>query len=93
MHGFTQKCNGGRVTCNCGAAVRSGDDVIVFTACNTKGRTTRGALKVNVYLNGDLTKGTTISQFKGGKEFEVRCCIDYDENDMRPNKKGVMYSN
>lgn len=88
---FYRKCNKGRATCNCAVAVRSGDDVIVIDRCgptSTAGK--YKALKITLYLNGELTKGTKVLAFGGGKKYEVsslgqslclkdsnllRCCV------------------
>ncbi|CAG5130986.1 unnamed protein product, partial [Candidula unifasciata] len=51
-------------TCNCGAAVRSGDDVITFDTCNTRQNkiitTGKSVITVDMYKNGELTPGTRV---------------------------------
>lgn len=70
---FYRKCNRGRATCNCAVAVRSGDDVIVIDRCGPT-VTTSGKykpIKITLFLNGQLTAGTRILSFGGGKKYEV----------------------
>ncbi|XP_012937254.1 uncharacterized protein LOC106011603 [Aplysia californica] len=57
-------------TCNCGAAVRSGDDVIVFDACNRNSRRVT-VIDVQMYKNGQLTPGTSIRKHGCGQKYEV----------------------
>ena len=57
-------------TCNCGVAVRSGDDVFVAERC----RRDDGAdqpLRSQLYLNGELTQGTFIFSEYEGQRFHV----------------------
>jgi hypothetical protein len=54
-------------------AVRSGDDVIVLDVCGKdrpKGRKRR-PLSKKLYLNGELTPGTSVYQHHKGKKYEV----------------------
>lgn len=67
-----RSCNG-RASCNCAIAVRSGDDVIVVDICGVKRK--RGKkipLKAYMYLNGDLTSGTSIISYKNGINYKVK---------------------
>ncbi|XP_041368567.1 uncharacterized protein LOC121382945 isoform X2 [Gigantopelta aegis] len=66
---FYKHCvTGGTQTpsCNCATAVRSGDDVIVFRGC----RPGEG-ISVEMFLNGELEKGTRVLRYKGGQEYKV----------------------
>ncbi|BFY97752.1 hypothetical protein BsWGS_00792 [Bradybaena similaris] len=62
-------------TCNCGAAVRSGDDVITFDTCNTRqNQITSGGtsvITVDMYKNGELTPGTRVIRHGCGQKYEV----------------------
>lgn len=72
MRTFYRKCNRGKATCNCAVAVRSGDDVIVIDRCGASSSTSKyKALKMTLYLNGQLTKGTRVIAYGGGKKYEV----------------------
>ena len=68
-----QTCEVGQsseATCNCGVAVRSGDDVFVAERC----RRDDGAdqpLRSQLYLNGELTQGTFIFSEYEGQRFHV----------------------
>ena len=59
-------------TCNCGAAVQSGDDVILIDRC---GPTVNGqlvhAMTVTAYLNGKLTPGTKVYRYNNGESYRV----------------------
>ena len=65
IHTFTTACNRpwSPATCNCGAAIKSGDDVILFDRCD------RDGLDVKIFLNGELTPGTHI--FRVGQSYTV----------------------
>ena len=53
-------------------AVRSGNDVIVLKACpNERGKPGNTPLEVIIYKHGELTPGTKIMSFNGGKKYEV----------------------
>ena len=57
-------------TCNCGVAVRSGDDVFVVERC----RRDDGAdqpLRAQLYVNGNLTLGTFIYSEYEGQRYHV----------------------
>ena len=66
MHTFQRLCawRGSPIaTCNCGAAIKSGDDVIFFDTCGDTPRGThpeRQPLTVQFYTKGELTAGTSI---------------------------------
>ncbi|KAH9513339.1 hypothetical protein Btru_034658 [Bulinus truncatus] len=65
-----------RVTCNCGAAVRTGDDVITFNTCDARQNlpqygTGTSVINVEVFKNGEFTKGTKIRRFGIGQKYEV----------------------
>lgn len=63
-------------SCNCGVAVRSGDDVFVVDRCRLKPEACTDAdcrmMKVTLFVNGDLTPGTRIFKTDGGLSYEVR---------------------
>ena len=70
---FYQPCVTGTTqtpSCNCGTAIRSGDDVIVFRGC----RPGEG-ISVDMFVNGELETGTRVLRNKGGQEYKV-CCDD-----------------
>lgn len=53
-------------------AIKSGDDVIIFDRCGpTKSEREDRSLDIKVILNGQLTPGTKILRFGGGKKYEV----------------------
>ncbi|XP_013087081.2 mucin-2-like [Biomphalaria glabrata] len=65
-----------RVTCNCGAAVRSGDDVITFKTCDARQNLPQygggnSIIIVEVFKNGEFTKGTKIRRYGTGQKYEV----------------------
>ena len=82
VHVIYQKC-GPRVpaSCNCAVAVQSGDDVIVIDRCfrdrkpfNRISGTYNAhvtKMSVDLYLNGDLTPGTTIFEESDGKKYFI----------------------
>ena len=78
VHTFQRRCNG-HAACHCIIAIRSGDDVIVIDSCGPaetpKSRTPQ--IEVRLYLNGDLTPGTKIEQYNGGREYKVSVFISY----------------
>ena len=69
---FQRRCNG-HAACHCAIAIRSGDDVILVDSCGPestpKKRTPQ--IEVRLYLNGDLTPGTEIIQYDGGRTYKV----------------------
>ena len=69
---FLRKC-GSEATCNCAVAVKSGDDVIVVDRCGARQGNSRQDIPMTVtaYLNGNLTSGTKVYQYKGGDEYRV----------------------
>ena len=72
-------------TCNCAVAIRSGDDVIIMDRCGAGKPDENGALSTEkdrrmtmaMYLNGELTEGTSIEKKKGGKKFYVSHWLPY----------------
>ncbi|XP_059165094.1 mucin-2-like [Physella acuta] len=69
-------CSAGnnRVTCNCGAAIRSGDDVIVFNTCDIRqnaGNSGNSVIGVEVFKNGDFDFKTRIYRLGVGQKYEV----------------------
>ena len=62
VHGFYRDCGG--PVCNCAAAIKSGDDVIVFDRCGAMRDADHAkkdkVIEKTVYLNGDLTAGTVV---------------------------------
>ena len=68
IHTFTRACNSNvnLATCNCGVAIKSDDDVILFDRCD------RDALDIGIFLNGELTPGTHI--FRRGVNYVVSAC-------------------
>ena len=72
VHIFQRKCNSLiDASCNSAVAIKSGDDVIIIDAGGPKVISRKG-LKINMYLNGELTPGTKIIKHKGGSKFDVR---------------------
>lgn len=71
IHSFYQTCNG-KASCNCGVAVRSGDDIIVFDSCDPDGgkKVKHNPLDIRMYLNGELTPGTRVHRY-GNKKYQV----------------------
>ena len=69
MNLFSRQCNK-FAACNCGVAVRSGDDVLLFDTCGADGDSPKG-LKMSAFVSGELTPGTRVQQFNGGKEYKV----------------------
>ncbi|XP_033756294.1 uncharacterized protein LOC117339038 [Pecten maximus] len=67
---FFRKCNG-RAACNCAVAVRSGDDVILIDRCGPDSDNAQPHLDVRSYINDDLTLGTRVVKYEGGKEYRV----------------------
>ena len=70
---FLRQCAAvAEATCNCAVAVKSGDDVIVIDRCGAKrGSRVDVPMTVTAYLNGKLTSGTKVYQYKGGDEYRV----------------------
>uniref|UniRef100_A0A2C9L6R6 VWFD domain-containing protein n=1 Tax=Biomphalaria glabrata TaxID=6526 RepID=A0A2C9L6R6_BIOGL len=64
VRAFQQKCND-RAACNCGVAVRSGDDIIVLERCTSNGKL-RQPLMPKYYSSGELTVGTKYLRLKSG---------------------------
>ena len=56
VRAFQLSCNG-KAACNCGLAVRSGDDVILLDGCQSAANE---ALKTKIFTNGELTQGTSV---------------------------------
>ncbi|RUS80661.1 hypothetical protein EGW08_011565, partial [Elysia chlorotica] len=52
---FQLACNG-RAACNCGLAVKSGDDVILLDGCRSG---VNDPLRTKIFTNGELTQGTS----------------------------------
>ncbi|XP_064632393.1 uncharacterized protein LOC135490806 [Lineus longissimus] len=69
--GYYRKCGGGYPSCNCGAAAKIGDDVILLDRCGPKPDPNRRHLTVTVFKNGELTPGTKILRLDGGAKYEV----------------------
>ncbi|XP_078311454.1 uncharacterized protein LOC111132750 [Crassostrea virginica] len=73
VHTFYRSCNK-RASCNCAVAVRSGDDVIVLDVCGqtrSTGKKKRRPLTKKLFLNGELTPGTSVFQHRKGKKYEI----------------------
>ena len=72
VHTFQRRCNN-HAACHCTIAIRSGDDVIVIDVCGPNGTPASRIpqIEVQLYLNGDLTPGTTIEQYNGGTAYKV----------------------
>ena len=69
VRAYYRSCNG-RASCNCAAAVRIGDDVVVVDKCGPeRGKTS--PVEVQLFLKGQLEPGTQIVQYNGGKKYEV----------------------
>ncbi|BFZ01819.1 hypothetical protein BsWGS_04858 [Bradybaena similaris] len=71
VHTFYRKCNGNRAACNCAVTVKSGDDIILFDRCGTVSSGKTPHLKIQVYLNGNLTANTHIIQELEGRKYRV----------------------
>ena len=69
VRAYYRKCNE-RASCNCAAAVRVGDDVIVVDKCGPE-RGKDSPVQVQLFLKGQLETGTRIVQYNGGKKYEV----------------------
>ena len=68
-------------SCNCAVAVQSGDDVIVIERCLRRKKWFRrisgseesvNRMRVDMYVNGNLTRGTRVLQEADGKKYNVR---------------------
>ncbi|GAB1607640.1 hypothetical protein Ahia01_001047900 [Argonauta hians] len=70
VHTFYQSC-ASTVSCNCGVAVKSGDDVIVIDRCESTRRNRNQPILITLYNNGELTPGTRIYSLDGGNKFKV----------------------
>lgn len=71
MRTFYRDCNK-KATCNCAVAIRSGDDVILIDRCGQSAKIQRRKrMTIKIYKNGELTPGTRIRRFGGGKKYEV----------------------
>lgn len=84
VHAIYQKCHPNlEATCNCGVAVQSGDDVIVIDRCFRRQLTVPAlrsrlspddppsTMKIQLFLNGNLTPGTKIHEDADGKKYFV----------------------
>lgn len=83
VHVIYQKCGPGvTASCNCGVAIQSGDDVIVIDRCYRRRQPFNRImgnnldpyftyLTIDLYLNNDLTPGTTIFEEAEGKKYFV----------------------
>ena len=72
---FYRQCNG--PTCNCAAAVKSGDDVIVFDRCGAvvdkdHAKKTNKDVQIQMYINGELTIGTQVHRI--GNSYPRKVC-------------------
>ena len=65
MHAFQERCND-NAACNCALGARIGDDVVVFDACAEQ----KGTLVLKMFINGKLTRGTSIIRYSSQK-YEV----------------------
>ncbi len=73
---MTQACSKNvSESCNCAAAIMSGDDVIVLNGCATKPKYPKAnnfkRMSVTLYLNGKLTPGTKIYKVGDGQKYSV----------------------
>lgn len=68
VHGRFDKCNGGVASCNCGAAIKIDDDVIVVNQC---GAAKKSPLRLRVFKNGMMTPGVRITRHNGDKKYRV----------------------
>ena len=66
---FYRSCNG-KASCNCAVAIKVDDDIILFDKCGSK-RGSRRPLDIQLILNGELTPGTKIFRYGGGKKYQV----------------------
>ncbi|KAK2168432.1 hypothetical protein NP493_1225g02042 [Ridgeia piscesae] len=57
VHAITYKCNG-RASCNCGALIKIGNDVIRIDRCPKRRRRRSLPMKAYLFKNGELTPGT-----------------------------------
>lgn len=75
VRSFFRRCNDitESASCVCAVAVRSDDYVIVFDKCGAgQGETDENRpMTVSLYINGELTSGTSILRLRGGKKFRV----------------------
>ncbi|XP_050396690.1 von Willebrand factor D and EGF domain-containing protein-like [Patella vulgata] len=89
VRAYYKPCSSRRPTgpsCNCGVAVRSGDDVITLTGCasgssslyqkhHDRGRgrhhNTANPITIKMFKNGQLTPGTRIRRLGCGQKYEV----------------------
>lgn len=62
---FYQKC-GDLAQCNCGAAVRVDENIILLTSC-VPGE----AIRVQMLKDGELQSGLIVRRYDGGDRFEV----------------------
>ena len=58
VHAITYKCNG-LASCNCGALIKIGNDVIRIDRCPKRRRSRYLPMKAYLFKNGELTPGTT----------------------------------
>ena len=66
-----KECGNNGASCNCAVMVRSHDDVVVIDRCSSVHHTNGPPLDVRLYLNGELTPGTSIKRFVDGKKYRV----------------------
>ena len=71
-HTFQRQCNG-EASCHCTITILSGDDVIKVDSCgrNLEPVSRSPQMQVSVFLNGEMTPGTTIFQYNGGTKYEI----------------------
>ncbi|XP_064599655.1 uncharacterized protein LOC135466195 isoform X2 [Liolophura sinensis] len=77
----TMRCSSrrSRPTCNCGIAVRAGDDVITLSRCEIGEQHhhdhhhhhSSQSMALQLYKNGELTSGTTVRRLGCGQKYEV----------------------
>ena len=60
-----------KASCNCAVAVRSGDDVIVIDRCAAQDSEPDTQMVIRTYITGELTPGTRIVRYVGGREYRV----------------------
>ncbi|KAK7469526.1 hypothetical protein BaRGS_00036472, partial [Batillaria attramentaria] len=69
VHALYKKC--GEASCNCAVMVRSYDDVVVIDRCSAAEQDSGPPLDVRLYVNGELTPGTSIVRYVDGKMYRV----------------------
>ncbi|GFN75653.1 von Willebrand factor d and egf domain-containing protein, partial [Plakobranchus ocellatus] len=67
VRSFQRSCNK-KAACNCGVAVRSGDDIVMIDGCKNLNRQ---SVKTKIFTNGELSQGTTAEYNKRNGRYKI----------------------